>query len=182
MKKSILFIVFIPLMAFPQKAYNKVEDLKKIQSFSLNTISEKSSSYRLDSIYNYHFNSPSDSVLDGRTYYNYNSSGYKTLESLNNIDDQTNQWFEKNRYEYTYDSIGNNISLIQNERIEYHQRAFTDHYGNIVGHDTIIKYYQTEKYRYDYNSSGKQISRKEYYLTEAGTWSNQYWTHGIVLL
>jgi len=125
------------ISSFQDKINNKYSQQSQLKSaFNEN--------YLPDSVYKYSFNSSNDSILSEKTYYTYNSGGYRTLELSYNWNKATNQWSGNYKKEYSYDSVGN-ISL-------FTQYQFVDTLNQWIGND---------KYKYTYDSIGNQTSRTE---------------------
>jgi len=169
MKKSILLILLTPLAVFSQinngqhttnhkqfvqnnmnyefkgkhfeKEYSLLEKLK----------SKGNTNYLPDSIYNYFFNSLSDSILNLRTYFTYDSVGNKTNELSYKWNDTANFWFQNYEYDFTYDSIGNNTEEIQFDTT------------NNIFHSNI-------RYEFKYDTADRLTSRTEFaYLSNGNS-------------
>jgi hypothetical protein len=155
-----------------------------------------------DSVRYYRFTSPYDSTLQTRTYYKYNSDGYKTSEiSYEWKLDKTKilKWVENYKnINFVYDTFGNNISVVQYSWVMglysispllfyyiiihmYEQDRYVGTKINVtydsVGRKSIMKYVTGDLYYsndfYKYNSKGDSLVLLTYNYSLQDT----YWSY-----
>ncbi|MFZ5939927.1 MAG: T9SS type A sorting domain-containing protein [Bacteroidota bacterium] len=109
---------------------------------------------RPDSVFNFKFNTPGDSVLIRKTFYDYDGSGKILKEDSYLHDPDFALWFVSTSREYSYDANGNTISEIYSSKNRFNDPG----YG--------------EKTETSYNAAGNEIQINEFlWVPETVTWN-----------